>query len=105
MVKSQFWRCVVAAGAAAIFATTAYGDGNGNGNNGHSGSQAGVGGVGNDAGHAHPPPFDQTMSPIEPGGGESPNAQTNNQEDGGAELPSQGEDGGSSEEDTGSSGD
>ena len=100
MMKSQFWRCVVVAGALTLCATTAYSDGGGN--NGYRGSQAGVG---NDAGHAHPPPSDQTMPPIEPGGGESPGTQTNNQEDGGSELPSQGEDGGSGEEDTGSSGD
>ena len=100
MMKSQFWRFVVVAGALALFATTAYSDGGGN--NAYRSSQAGVG---NDAGHAHPPPFDQTMPSIEAGGGESPNAQTNNQEDGGPELSSQGEDGGSSEEDTGSSGD
>lgn len=100
MIKSQFLRSVVVGGALVLYATTAYSDGAGN--NGYRGPQPGVG---NDAGHTHPPPFDQTIPSVDAGGGESPNVQTNNQEDSGPEFPSQGEDGGNSEQDAGSSGD
>jgi hypothetical protein len=105
MIKSQFLRSVVVGGALVLYATTAYSDGvysDGAGNNGYRGPQAGVG---NDAGHTHPPPFEQTMPSIDAGGGESLNVQTNNQENSGPEFPSQSEDGGNSEQDAGSSGD